>query len=299
MSELTQIKTFVHAVENNGFTNVAKKYGVSTAAISKQIAKLETRLNIRLFNRTTRRVSLTETGQIYYEQCKQVLNAIDEAERVVSQYHTEPAGRLRITSGRYFAEKYIIPYLTEFTTNYPKIVLDIEVAERTPDLATENIDIIFGSDNIASAGLIKKPITASYYDLCASPTYLQQYDIPQEPNELVQHRYITHSMREPNNILAFNNNQQLCLIPSLFFNDANSMLQAAINGVGIVSLQHYIVADAIKKGLLIPILKEYSLKKRPIYLFYKKSHYIEPKIRSFIDFILSKNKEHLVGSKKP
>lgn len=288
MSRLPLIKTFVQVVENNGFSKAAQKLGVTTPAISKQIAKLETKLNARLFTRTTRQITLTETGKIYYGHCRRILETIDESERAISQYHAEPMGKLRIVSGRYFAEKYIIPYLVEFTARYQKVVIDIEVAERTPDLSKEHIDILFGSINFNSPDLIKKQITTSHFVTCTSPDYLHQYGTPTKPGELINHIYITHSMRKTNNILEFKGNQQVHVIPKFYFNDARSMLQAAIAGAGIISLHNYIVTDAISQRLLIPILQEYSLPKQKIYLFYQKHRYLEPKIRRFIDFILGK-----------
>ena len=288
MSKLSLIKIFVQVVENNGFSKTANKLGITTPAISKQIAKLEQKLNTQLFTRTTRNVTLTSIGRIYYEHCKQILEAVSESERAISHLHSEPMGKLRITSGRYFAKKYIIPHLLELRILYPNLIIDIEVAERTPDLTHENIDIIFGSDYIDAANLNKKLLTESRYIICGAPNYLKKHGAPNTPSDLNKHFYITHSMRNLNNILHFNNQQQICVEPKLYLNDAESMLYAAINGIGLVSLHEYIVADAIKQGSLVPLLQEYSLDKRKIYIFYKKSLYLEPKIHHFIDFITNK-----------
>lgn len=288
MSELSLIKIFVQVVENNGFSKTAAKLNITTPAISKQIAKLEQKLNTQLFIRTTRNVTLTTIGKIYYEHCKQILEAINESKRAISHLHSEPIGKLRITSGRYFAKKYIIPHLLELSILYPKLIIDIEVAERTPDLAYENIDIIFGSDYIDTANLSKKLLTSSRYIICGSPAYLKKHGVPNTPADLNKHYYITHSMRNLNNILYFKNQQQICVEPKLYLNDAESMLYAAINSVGIVTLNEYIVADAIEQGLLVSLLQEYSPAERKIYIFYKKSLYLEPKIHHFIDFITNK-----------
>lgn len=288
MQNLNHLALFVEIAEAGSLSSVAKKKGVSAAALSKQIASLEQRLKISLFHRSHRRMTLTEIGEDYLKRCRTILEAVENANDIISQAHTEPRGMLKIVSGRYFAERFIIPYLAEFQNLYPKVMIDIEVAERTPDLKGENIDIAFGMSNAWSQDLICRKVAISRHVLCASPAYLNEYGIPQAPHELVQHKYITHNLRSAGNVLKFSDKQEVVLKPILQFNDARSMLQAALHGAGIISLNHYILEEAIDNGQLIPVLEAYANSPRPVYLFYRKNRYVEPKLRSFIDFILKK-----------
>lgn len=290
MSKLEQIEAFLNIVHENSFVAAAKKQGISTAAISRQISRLEADLGVQLLERTTRHIALTEIGSQYYQHCKNVLAELDQANALITGAQAEPTGTLNITSNRYFANEYLIPYLSEFLSLYPKITMNLELAERFPDFSEEKIDILFGVSLEGPPDLVRKRITTTRYVLCASPDYLKKFGIPKSPDELYHHFYITHVMRKPDNVIQFRDDKKICLTPILFLNDCLTMLECAIRGIGMVMLHNYVVRDAINKGLLIEVLKDFQEPEKPVYLYYQHQRYLQPKIRHCIDFFTQKIK---------
>ncbi len=284
MSKLEQINAFIAVVDQNGFAAAARKNGVSTAAISRQVSRLEFDLKAELLQRTTRQITLTEVGVEYYKYAKKALAELAEAEMVISDSQGEPAGILSVTSNRYFAVKYLMPRLPAFMALYPQLRVKLELAERFPDLVKENIDLIFGVSMEGPEALVRRRVATTRYILCASPVYLAQYGEPRTPADLSKHHYITHSMRKPDNVVPFKNNKEIYVEPILWLNDSRAMCECAIQGIGIVRLHDYIVADAIEDGSLVEILPEFSEQEQPVYLYYQQSRYLQPKIRRFIDF---------------
>lgn len=287
MSKLERINAFIAVVEENGFAAAARKEGVSTAAISRQVALLESYLGVELLQRTTRQISLTEVGEQYYQSSKKALAELVEAEIAISNSKDEPTGKLNILSNRYFAIKYLIPQLPKFMALYPKLQVNIELAERFPDLAEENIDLIFGVSMEGPQALVRRKVAVTRYVLCASPGYLEQYGKPSNPSDLSKHLYITHSMRKPDNVITLKGNKKIYVEPTLWLNDSLAMRGCAIQGMGLVWLHDYILTDALANKSLIEILPELSQPSQPIYLYYQQSRYLQPKIRRFIDFYFS------------
>ncbi|KGP62953.1 LysR family transcriptional regulator [Legionella norrlandica] len=284
MSKLDRIAAFITVVEEHSFAAAARKYGVSTAAVSRQVARLEEDLKVVLLRRSTRQLSLTEIGAQYYQQCKKVFMELQEAETAIASSQKEAIGILNVTSNRYFAMKYLLPYLPEFMDLNPKLQIKIELAERFPDLAQEGIDLLFGVSMEGPSELVRKRVSTTRYVLCASPNYLAKYGIPQTPSELCKHRYITHSMRKPDNLLTFRGGNEIYVEPTLWLNDSRAMCECAILGMGIIKLHEYIVAEALQDGRLIEILHEFQEPKLSVYLYYQAARYLQPKIRRFIDF---------------
>lgn len=284
MSKFDQIAAFIAVIEENGFAAAARKQQVSTAAISRQVARLESELKTQLIRRTTRQISLTEIGTRYYQQAKKALDDLCEAELAIADSQTTATGILTVTSSRYFALQHLLPRLPEFMTLNPQLRVNLELAERFPDLAQEGIDLIFGVSIEGPQELVRKRVADTRYVLCAAPSYLEQYGMPHMPSDLNKHRYITHSMRKPDNVLMFKGNKEIQLKPVLWLNDSRAMCDCAIAGMGIVKLHDYIVADAIQSGDLVEILSGFQDTTQPVYLYYQQSRYLQPKIRRFIDF---------------
>lgn len=284
MAHFSQIAAFIAVVEQNSFAAAARQLSVSTAAISRQVARLETDLHVQLLYRTTRRVSLTEMGAEYYQQCKKALEGLAEAERTITASQVVATGTLSITSSRYFALQYLLPRLPTFMTQNPQLEIKLELAERFPDLEKENIDLIFGMSMPESLDLVRKSVASTRYVLCASPQYFKKYPPPKTPEDLRHHHYLTHSMRRPDHVILFKNNREVTVRPFLRINDSQALRDCAIQGMGVVQLHDYMVSDALKDGRLIELLKDFSPSPQPVYLYYQQSRYLQPKIRLFIDF---------------
>ncbi len=284
MSKLEQIATFICVVEEQGFAAAARKKSISTAAVSRQVTALERELGTQLLQRTTRHIALTDVGAEYYQQCKSTLSALNEAEAAIVQSKNEATGTLTVMAIHYFAIKHILPTLPEFMRLNPKLCINLQLAENFPNLEKEGVDILFGVSVEGSDELVRRRVTTTRYVLCASPDYLKKHGTPKAPIDLTQHQYITHTMRKPNTSLVFKDGYAIQLNPMLFLNDTHAMRECAINGLGIVNLHDYMVLDALKNGQLVEILADYQEPKKNVYLYYRQSRHLQPKIRRFIDF---------------
>lgn len=295
ISSFERILTFVKVVEANSYVAVANEMNLSRAAISKQIAALEEEIGMKLIERTTRRLSLTADGALYYAQCKRLLEVADEMSEMVSTMRKEPTGTLNLFCARYFGEQFVVPYLGEFLEAYSKVKVNLRLEERIPNFEKENVDILIGVSMPGPFDSIRRKISQTRYIYCASPSYLEHFGTPQKLTDLVHHRYITHSMRMPDNVLIFGN-QQVTLDPYLRINDAWAMLTCALNGLGIIKVHDYIVKESLQMGKLVEVLAPYSQEEYPIYLYYMQNRYLSPKIRHFIDFLLEKlNAKNEIG----
>lgn len=285
MNTLGLIHTFCKVVQCANFTAAAKALGVSAAAVSKQVSLLEAELGVSLLHRTTRQVALTEIGEAYYHEAQKVLLALEQADGVIAAVKEEPTGLLRVKSPRYFAEHFIVPRLPQFMANYPKLIIDLQIAEHIPHLLEEDLDVVFGMSAQVASNSIQKKITTTRYVFCASPHYLSQYGTPLHPADLSKHQYITHTMREPNDLWKFPTGEQVYLKPVVYLNDAQAMRECAIKGLGIAALHHYQVADALANGDLIKLLPSCDMPQIPVFLYYHPGRYMQPKVKAWVEFM--------------
>lgn len=284
MSKFDQIEAFISVVEENGFAAAARKKSLSTAAISRQVSLLEQELGAQLLARTTRKTSLTQVGETYYRQCKKTLDELQTAENTIAESKDEATGVLNIVANRYFAVRHLLPKLAEFMRENPALHIHFQLAERFPHFEKEGIDILFGVSVEGSADLVRKRVLTTRYILCASPAYLKKHGTPKTPQDLLKHRYITHSIREPNDVIVFKDNKEIRVQPTLWLNDSFAMRECAIRDMGIVNLHDYMVDKALKEGKLIELLPKHQEPQRYVYLYYQQNRYLQPKIRRFIDF---------------
>jgi DNA-binding transcriptional LysR family regulator len=291
MSKIDRILTFIQVIEENSFAAAARKLRISNAAVSKQISQLEAELGIQLLNRSTRKLSLTDPGEIYFDLSKKMVENVKEMDNLVSEMRKEPVGNLKVVSQRQFAEEYIIPYLNDFLVEYPKVRLNFQIGEYFPDLEKEEIDILIGMSLVTSVNDIHKKIGTTYYMMAASPAYLKKYGKPKAPKEMLKHRYINHGIRKPNNTIKFKGGEEIVLEPYLLLNDTRLMRDCAIQGLGIVKLHAYVIKDALDKGTLVEILEDYREPLQPIYVTYRAQKFVPPKVRCFIDYFVKKYQE--------
>lgn len=280
-----QMQLFLEITEAGSIAAAAKKLGISAPAVSKQLTMLENQLDIGLIERTTRRMHLTPAGRIFGDYASETLRLMSERESYcLSEMRGEPSGTLRVIAARPLATQFLLPHLHNFTCRFPHITLDLELAERFPDIEQENIDLIFGMTMQGTSGLIQRSIGKTAYWLCASPAYLAHHGHPETPEDLAKHFLITHSMRRNPNRLVFNSGYEISMRTILRLNDTTAMREAACNATGLVSLHHYMVEDLIRTSHLIRLLPDYELPPVPVHLFYRKSGRILPALRQFIDF---------------
>lgn len=284
MAKFEQIECFIRVVEENNFAAAAKQLAISPAAVSRKIAALENDLGMQLLTRSTRLLRLTPIGERYYQECKIIFERMRDLENLMAESQEKATGILHVTSNRHFANTHLIPGLPQFLTANPDLKVKLDVAERFPDFHQENVDILFGVSIDGPPELVRKRICTTRYVLCAAPAYLKQYGTPTVPNDLLSHRYITHALRTPLDILLFKGGKEIFVEPYLSLNDASAMLECALLGLGIIKLHDYVVAKAIQEGKLIELLPQYAAPEYPVYLYYQQSRYLTAKIRKFIDF---------------
>lgn len=284
MGKFDRIETFVTVVTEGSFAACAKKLGISSAAVSKQVSLLEEELGFMLLKRSTRRLSLTDSGDAYFEGAQKIIRELAVIDSLAQEMRQEPFGPLKVASQHYFAKTNIVPRLPKFLKAYPKISLTLELMERLPDLEREKIDICIGMSRPVSASCIQKTIGYTRYVLCAAPSYLKAYGTPKEPNDMKNHRYINHTLRPPANIIKFKNDLEVYVEPYLLLNDTDAMKSSALEGLGIVKLHEYVVLDALEEGTLVEILSQYNEPRQPLLVNYPPHKYVPPKIRCFLDF---------------
>lgn len=289
MPDLAQMQTLVLVAEHGSLAAAARLLGISSAAISKQMTKLEKELGVQLLIRSTRQIEFTEVGANYCNQCQRILEEVEEAEALISNMKATPKGRLKVVSSRHFSNAYIVPHLKEFLALYPDIEVDLELAERIPDLNAEGVDVLIGMSLSATGDAIQKRIGTTHYSFCASPEYLKKHGSIKKPADLLKHRYITHSMRKPDDELMFSNKQVIKVTPYLRVNDADTMLELAKRGLGVVKLHYYVVQDLLQQGKLIELLTSFVEPEIPLYVAFPRRRYIPAKVRCFIDFITAKS----------
>ncbi|MCS5708738.1 LysR family transcriptional regulator [Candidatus Berkiella cookevillensis] len=286
--KLEQLHLFKQVADSNSFTAAATILGISKVAVSKQIAQLELILKVPLFERTTRKLALTPQGEMLYQHSVAVLQQVQNLEDAFSALQSTPSGNVRIMVTPHFAEYFLLPHLPEFLSTYPEVKIEILLEERFPHLEKENIDIFMGSSMPGYDNLVRKQIAQTRYVLCASPQYLERYGTPHTPKDLIKHRYLTHTMRRPSDVIHFSKGEDLKVSPILSLNDTKALLQCAINHMGIVKLHDYVVQEMLCQKKLIALLPSYHEETIPIYLFYTYRKFLPNTMRVLLDFIEAK-----------
>ncbi|MFN7038415.1 MAG: LysR family transcriptional regulator [Alphaproteobacteria bacterium] len=285
MGKFENLNSFITVAEQGSFSAAARKLNISAVAVAKQINNIEDLLNAQLFHRSTKNIYLSESGRLFYEKIKPAINEIYEAFQDFSLCSSQPNGELKILSTEYFAKNYIIPYTKNFLHRYSDINLNLEIADRVPNLENEKIDIVFGLFGIDNDKYIARKIFNTKYVLVASPKYFEQKTLPQKPIDLKDHFFIGHNKRIDNN-LEFKDGCKVSIIPKLMVNDTYSMIDLALEGIGIIQIQYDEIKNFIQEGIFIEILPRLLDKTQSIYLYYKKQKYLPLKIRVFIDYML-------------
>jgi len=287
MDKLTRIKVFVNVVETGSFTAASDRMGLSRAAASKYVSQLETSIGGRLLNRTTRHVSTTESGRIYFERCKEILHNLEEADEMVSGLRGIPQGTLRISAPSVFAQRHITPLVSEFTKLYPNVNVNIMVSDRYVDLVDEGYDVAIRVSNLENSELIAHHIARCRHVLIASPGYLKKAPPLKHPSDLENHSCILYSYTEGSKwpLTKNGNDYSTKIKPVMVSNNPEVLLEATISEMGVSIMPTFIASDAIYRGELQVVLQDYQSLELQIYAVYASRQYLPAKIRVFVDFI--------------
>lgn len=281
---LQHFETFIKVAEYQSFTKTAKHLGVTKAAVSHTIRLLEESFNADLLIRSTRSVRLTDEGEVLFKQCLRLQEELVATRQLVSGFQDTPTGTLRVSANRYLFESELLPTIKIYQQRFPEVQLEFLLDERMLNMNDENIDIIYGINWTPPDDIVARKVGQTRYVLCASPGYLKQHGTPNHINDLLDHQYIAHSGRSPENMLNdLKNKSAPAIRPKISVNNVSQIKQLALNDMGIVQLHDYVVKNELADGSLVEILSDQTnATEISLYIFYQKHRFVQPKIRQFI-----------------
>jgi len=290
MDKFQEMASFVAVVEAGSFVGAADATGLSKAAVSRHVAELEQRLGARLLHRTTRRLSLTDDGQLFFARAKEMLAAIDEAESEIRSRSGEPSGLLRINAPLTFGVMHLAPLWGRFAQLYPKVSLDIELSDRVVDLVEEGYDLAVRITNLPSSQLVSRQLASTRMVACASPPYLALHGTPQHPRDLAQHEVISYSYWAARNEWTFvapdDNPVVVRTRARIHANNGDTCRAAALDHQGIILQPDFLVADDLRRGDLVELLPTYRAMTLGIHAVYPSRKHLPIKTRRLVDFLV-------------
>ena len=288
MDKLTGMKVFVSVARAGSFVGGAKEMSISRAMATKHIGQLESYLGVRLFNRTTRSLSLTDVGGAYLQRCRTVLAEIDEMEGAVTQLHTRPKGKLKISAPNVIGSLYVAPAIAEFLNLHKDLSVNLILQSNYGDLVDEGIDIAIAFGNLKDTSLIAKKMASSPLVVCGSSGYFAVNGIPLVPEDLTQHSCLVNNAIPPQNKWSFKGlegKKEITVSGRMQANAADPIRIAAKKDLGLVMLPEYIVARDIEKGHLRVVLQDYACEPMEIHAVYPHRKYVSAKVRTFLVFL--------------
>lgn len=299
MDRLLAIETFAKVVELGSFSRAAERLNLSTSAVSRQVSELEAHLDVRLMNRTTRRLSLTEAGQSFYEHCVQLLADFADAEASVRTAATSPKGTLRLTCGVSFGIRYLAPVLADYAAEHPDVVFDLDVSDRAVDLVEEGFDLAVRIGNPGTHGsMVSRRLGWTQLVCCAAPSYLERHRVRLEsPSDLAAHECLSYTHVPVPNVWRFTDAdgrvEEVRITTRHRASNGQVLASLAAQGLGIVYSPDFIVAEEIRDGRLVPLLRGYRPPRTPIAAVYPSRRHLSAKVRSIVDYLARRfEREH-------
>ena len=289
MDRFQAISAFARVVEAGSFARAAERLGVSVSAVSRQVADLEAHLDARLLNRTTRRLSLTEGGQAFYERCVQLLADLEDAEVVVTAASIVPRGTLRLTCSATFGTRHLAPAIADFGSRHPQLRFEVELSERAVDIVEEGLDLAIRIGEIGSQNLVGRRIGTSQLVCCAAPDFLASRGEPRTPEELAAYPCLTYEYAPNRGIWAFRDDaghdHNVAVSGPVHASNGNFLVALAVAGMGITREPDFIVGPEVRVGRLAPILRKFAAPPLDIYVVYPSRRHLSAKVRAFTDFL--------------
>jgi DNA-binding transcriptional LysR family regulator len=292
MNSLTEVSIFVKVVELSSFTAAAEALETSQPVVSKAVTRLEEKLGVRLLNRTTRRLSLTEAGAELYRRSVRALAEIEDAELEIARFQTEPRGTLRVSAPMSFSILHLGSLLPSFIARYPGVSVELQLDDRQVDLVEEGYDVAIRVGRLQDSNLVARRLTPCRQVLCASPSYLAKHGAPERPEDLLEHSCIIYSLlstpREWRFTDAAGETHVVPVNGALQSNNGLVNRAAAIAGAGIVLLPAFYIGEELHAGQLKAVLSDFKPIDLAIYALYPERRNLTPKVRAFVDFLATK-----------
>ncbi|MFM0091687.1 LysR family transcriptional regulator [Paraburkholderia sediminicola] len=291
MNQLQSMRVFVKVADLGSFVRAAGALDLSTAVVTRHVADLEARLGSRLLNRTTRRLSLTESGTTYLERVRHILDDLEGVEQMVVARNHEPVGTLRIVAPVVFGLHSLAPVVQSYAERYPEVMPDVTLADRHVDLVEEGFDVgIMVARQMRSASIVTRRLTTGYMTVCATPAYLDQHGTPTRPEDLLKHPCLSRPAEQGGDEKVFTGPQgEVRVRPTnaIAANNTEMLRQFALLGMGVAILPSYLIGRDLASGRLVPLLSDYRLPQIEITIAYPSRLHLPAKVRTFIDHLVA------------
>jgi LysR family transcriptional regulator for bpeEF and oprC len=290
MDQIQSMRAFVRVVEAGSFTKAAESLDLPKGTVTKQIQHLETRLQVKLLNRTTRRVTVTADGAAYYERTVRVLSDLDDIEASMRNAQARPSGRLRVDIGASVARLLVIPNLHRFFERFPEIQLDLGVSDRPVDLIADNVDCVIRGGELTEQSLVARRIGGIEFITVATPQYLLRHGTPAHPTELERGHQLLHyfSARTgrpyPHLFVQGDEHHEITGTYQLSVNESNALTTAVTSGLGVAQIARFGIEPMLTDGVLTRVLPDWSHPVLPVYVVYPPNRHLSAKVRAFVDW---------------
>lgn len=286
--DLNDIVVFTKVVETKSFTGAADALGLPKSTVSRKLAQLEERLGVRLVQRTTRKLALTEIGEAYYERCSRIVADVMSAEQLVTDMQATPRGRLRVTSSVDFATQWLGAIVADFLGQHPDINIELEATNKVVDLIEDGFDVALRFGQMPESTLIARRVCAVHLIACASPDYLAKRGTPRQIEDLDEHDHILFTPASRNQTWVLHNGDASYEFgrPARFAsNNFGAVLSATLAGAGVALVSDYMVGDHLKRGSLVRVLPEWSTHPTEVHAVYPAREKLPPRLSLFLEHI--------------
>ncbi|WP_159688830.1 LysR family transcriptional regulator [Cognatazoarcus halotolerans] len=288
MDRFLEMQTFAAVVDAGSFVKAADVLEMSKAAVSRHVGELETRLGVRLLHRTTRRLSLTEEGEVFYQRCRELLSGLEEAEAELDSRSAAARGLLRVNAPVTFGIRHLAPLWGAFREQHPQVQLDVTLSDRTVDLVEEGYDLAIRIASLPASTLVSKRLASTRMVLCASPVYLQARGVPEHPLELAGHDIISYSYLATRDEWHFDGPGgpvSVKTAPVMHTNSGDTCRAAALAHQGIILQPTFLVGSDLVSGALVELMPEFRSLEFGIFAMYPTRKHVAPKVRALVDFL--------------
>lgn len=292
MDHLTGMAVFAAVVEAGSLSAAARTLGVAKSSVSKQISRLEDELGVRLLNRTTRRLSLTEAGTAFYQGCRRVVAEAEAARQTVTHLAAAPRGTLKVNAPMSFGFRHVGPWLPDFMARYPELAVELVLNDRVVDLVEEGFDLGIRIATLADSSLIARRLAPSRRVLCAAPAYLERHGVPLSIEDLRDHECLLYSYQTSGDIWRLSGpggERALAVRGRLRVNNGDALLAAAVGGLGITLLPSFICSEALRAREVVQVLPEWNeTAASAIHAVFPANRNLSPKVRVFVDYLATR-----------
>ncbi len=288
MDKFQEMRVFAAVVDAGSFVGAADALGMSKAAVSRYVSELEQRLGARLMQRTTRRLSLTDEGEVFLARSRDILASIEESEEEISTRASSASGLLKVSVPVSFALKHLAPLWSDFLAAHPRLTLDVHLADRVVDLVDEGFDLALRIARLPDSSLVSRRIASTRLVLCASPAYLKRRGKPVHPLDLASHEVIGYSLLAMKDQWQFDGPEGAVTVkvtPRLWTNNGDTSVAAAVRGAGITLQPTFLLADELADGRLVEVLPDFRSIELGIYAIYPSRKFVLPKVRALVEFL--------------